>query len=247
MCFYYSITKRSVNGLIKGNLLKNEQLSLFEDHFIVNGFDHPLMPVITDDQPETIQQFQWGFLPSMVPNPAEFLNKYNTLNAKAEDVSQSKLYAESLMNRRCLVLCSGFFEWHQVKKQKVPYYITLKGDDLFVFAGIWNSSRDSLGNSIQSFSIITTAANELMATIHNTKKRMPLILTPDKATKWLESGLNLQQLEELMIPLPASEMKAHTIKKFIPADAKYLNTADIIAYYHYPAALDVLGVENTLF
>ncbi|MDP4189390.1 MAG: hypothetical protein Q8905_15175, partial [Bacteroidota bacterium] len=87
MCFYYSITKKSVNALVKGQIIKDDQLSLFNDQFIVNGFEHPLMPVITDEKPEEVQYFKWGFMPGKVKTlelGTEFLNKYNTLNAKAE-------------------------------------------------------------------------------------------------------------------------------------------------------------------
>jgi putative SOS response-associated peptidase YedK len=247
MCFYYSITKKSINKLVKGKLIKESQLSLFEEHYIVNGFDHPRMPVITDDRPNDIQQFQWGFLPGTVDDSKAFLGKYNTLNAKAEEAENSRLYSESLNQRRCLVLCSGFFEWKQVKKEKIPYYITLKDDEMFVFAGIWNNTTESKGNTIQSFSILTIGANELMAEIHNSKKRMPLILNPETARLWLKPNLSINELKELLKPLSSSEMKAHTIKKFIPSEAKNINISDIIAYYHYPVAQDVLTKSNTLF
>lgn len=224
------------------------QLSLWEDKYIVNGFEHPSMPVITNDNPDEIQYFQWGFLPinfETLEQANTFLGKYNTLNAKSEDIESSFLYVESFKHRRCLVLCSGFFEWKQVKKKKIPYYITLKNDEMFVFAGIWNESNDLKGNSIKSFSILTIEANELMANIHNTKKRMPLILTPEASKKWLQNDLSIEQLKSIIKPIPSSELKAHTIKKFLPAEAKNLNTADIIAYYNYPEISDIIG--NTLF
>jgi putative SOS response-associated peptidase YedK len=99
------------------------------------------MPVITAEKPGEIQYMQWGFLPSKVnsaDHAKEFLGQYNTLNAKAEGLESSKLYSESFQNRRCLVLCTGFFEWRKVKKEKVPYFISLKNDEMFVFAGLWN-------------------------------------------------------------------------------------------------------------
>lgn len=250
MCFYYSITKKSINTLVKGQVVKENQLSLFEEQYIVNGFDHPRMPIITDSNPDELSHCQWGFMPSKVNSLEDakaFLNNYNTLNAKAEEVSNSKLYADSFLNRRCLVLCSGFFEWREVKKEKIPYYITLKNDEIFVFAGIWNITTDTKGNTEKSFAILTIDANEFMAEIHNTKNRMPLILSPEDAKHWLTPNLSVEELNKIIKPLPSSEFKAHTIKKFLPANIKNLNSSDIIAYYNYPHIPDIFRKPDTLF
>lgn len=251
MCFYYSITKKSANTLIKSKIIKEEQLSLFQEYkVIINGFDHPRMPVITAEKPGEIQYMQWGFLPSKVnsaDHAKEFLGQYNTLNAKAEGVESSKLYSESFQNRRCLVLCTGFFEWRKVKKEKVPYFISLKNDEMFVFAGLWNRTINASGQPIDNYAIVTIEANELMATIHNEKKRMPLILSPDDAAKWLSSDLKTDELQPLIKPISSESMKAHTIKKFLPANAKNINTDDVIAYYNYPDIPDIMGAKDTLF
>jgi|WetSurMetagenome_2_1015567.scaffolds.fasta_scaffold298770_1 putative SOS response-associated peptidase YedK len=250
MCFYYSITKKSTNKLIKGKIIRDDQLSLFDEQYIVSGFEHPFMPVITDEHPDQIQHFRWGFLPSSVQNEeqaTEFLNKYSTLNAKIEDISGSKLYAPAFHQRRCLVLCSGFFEWQTVKKEKIPYFISLKDDEMFVFAGIWNRSIDSHGKEYFTYSILTVEANELMAEIHNSKKRMPLILKPETALKWIQPDLNEEELKKLIVPLPASEMKAHTIKKFVPSNSKLINNSDIIAFYNYPGIGEALSQKGLLF
>ena len=240
MCFYYSITKKPIDKLAKGKIIEDSQLSLFDEQYIVSGFDHPKMPIITDENPSEIQHFQWGFMPSIVQNRNAFLSKYSTLNANAERIESSKLFAESLSQRRCLVLCSGFFEWKKVKKEKVPYYISLKEDELFVFAGVWNTTIDSNREIVNSFAILTIEANELMADIHNTKKRMPLILSPESANRWLNPNLNKQEILDLIKPISADEMKAHTIKKFVPSDLKNCNTKEIFAYYHYPVIEDIL-------
>ena len=248
MCFYYAITKKSINSLIKGKIIRNDQLNLFEEKQIVNGFDHPFMPVITNDNPDEISMLKWGFLPNNVESKEkadEFLTKYSTLNAKSEDIENSKLYADSFKNRRCLVLCSGFFEWRKVKKDKIPYYIILKNDELFVFAGIWNETTYNNGQKIKTFSVLTIEANELMAKIHNTKLRMPLIISPEIAKQWLNSDLNTEQLKKLLTPIPSDDLKAHAIKKFIPYSTKNLITSDLIAYYNYPEIFGLLSDQET--
>ncbi|MDP4274616.1 MAG: hypothetical protein Q8907_10090, partial [Bacteroidota bacterium] len=74
----------------------------------------------------------------------------------------------------------------------------------------------------------------------NTKCRMPLILSPEKAKDWLNPGLSQEELGKLIRPLPSTEFKAHTIKKFLPSQSRILNSADIIAYYNYPHIPDII-------
>jgi len=249
MCFYYSITKKSINTLVKGSIIKETQLSLFEEKYIVNGFEHPKMPIVIDSNPTHISQVQWGFMPSQIKSIEhgfEFLGKYNTLNAKSEDITQSHLFSEAFAKQRCLVLCSGFFEWRKVKKEKVPYYISLNNDEMFVFAGIWNESTDVRGNKYLAFAILTTTANEIMSIIHNTKLRMPLILTPENAITWLSKEATPQQLLEVLKPNKSLKLKAHSIKKFMPNQTAKFNSNDIIAYYNYPEIFGLLSNQETI-
>ncbi len=250
MCFYYAVTHKNPHALVGKGIVKEEQLSLFDERHIVSGFDHPSMPLITSAEPDKISFFRWGMLPQSISSDEQakaFLNKYNTLNAKADEVFESRLYADAVLHRRCLVLCSGFFEWRMVKKEKIPYYISLKNDEMFVFAGIWSESVDKTGKKHQTFSVLTTEANEMMAEIHNTKKRMPVILTPDSAEQWLKPDLPVDEIRKLLIPLPSEQMKAHTIQKFIPSKANELNNPNIIAYYSYSAMNDLFTSNNSLF
>ena len=114
--------------------------------------------------------------------------KQYTLNAKIETLNEKPAFKNSVKNR-CLVIADGFYEWKWLdekgrKKQK--YLITLPDSDLFAFAGIWSEWQNkSTGEIINSYSIITTEANELMAEIHNSKKRMPVILTKKNEKDWL--------------------------------------------------------------
>ena len=237
MCFYYAIVKKNPRALIKSGVLNAKQLSLFDDHFLINGFEHPEMPLITDANPEEISFFRWGFVPENVSSEAEaanFLKSYNTLNANSDKVFESKIYSEPVLKQRCLVLCSGFFEWRKVKSKKVPYYITLKDDSLFAFAGIWSSWTDEAGRNNYTYSILTIDANELMAEVHNTKKRMPIILTPENAKKWIEPNLSEEEVRSMFLKVPSENLKAYTIKQFLPLSKNSKIDSEIIAYYNYP-------------
>ena len=114
---------------------------MFSDQQFVKGFDFPLMPVISSNKAESIQMFRWGFVPSHINSDEkakDFLNKYSTLNAKAETIFESRLYGEAIKTQRCLVLCSGFFEWRhknpgKKNSEKYPFYVSLKDEGMFVF------------------------------------------------------------------------------------------------------------------
>lgn len=242
MCFYYCLTKKNPSKLIENKIVKEEQLSLFNDTFIVNGFDNPAMPVITDDKPDEIQFFHWGIIPSWVKDmeTADSIRN-NTLNAKAETIFEKASFKYSIRKKRCLILCSGFFEWQKIKGKKYPYYISLENDEIFVFGGIWSTWTDKLtGEIFNTYSVITVEANEFVATIHNTKKRMPLILEPKDAIKWLDKSLSDDQIKDLMKPFDSKQMKAHTIQKFIPIKPDDSKNQEIIAYYYYPELVDLL-------
>ena len=241
MCFYYCLTKKNPSKLIENKIVKEEQLSLFNDTFLVNGFDNPAMPVITDDKPEEIQFFHWGLIPTWVKDneTAESIRN-NTLNAKAETIFEKASFKHSIIKKRCLILCSGFFEWQKIKGKKYPYYISLKDDEVFVFGGIWSSWADKeTGEIMNTYSIITVEANEFVSHIHNTKKRMPLILEPEDALKWISNTLSEKEIRYMMKPFDSSRMKAHTVLKFIPAKPEYSINKEVIAFYYYPELVDL--------
>ncbi|HBS88261.1 MAG: hypothetical protein A2W91_04355 [Bacteroidetes bacterium GWF2_38_335] len=251
MCFYYAIVKKKPEILVKKGVIDAKQLSLFDDKYYTAGFNHEKLPVITDDRPGEIQLFSWGLVPSWTADEekAAEMAKY-TLNAKSETVFEKASFKKSIKSRRCLILCSGFYEWQTVKqgkkKVKIPHYISLKDDELFVFAGIWDEWTNKASGEIEkTFSLITTEANELMAKIHNEKKRMPLILEADDAKKWIDKSLNENEIKSLMKPFASDKMKAHTISKLITSNEER-NTPDIQAYYYYPELKDMME-DSLLF
>ncbi len=134
--------------------------------------------VFCDQQYRVCELMRWGLIPSWSKGPDA---KFNMINARAESIEQKPAYREAFKQRRCLVPADGFYEWSGQSKPKQPYYIYEEGRSLFAFAGIWEQ-WSSPAQSINSFSIITTAANELMQNIH---QRMPVIIRPERFDEWL--------------------------------------------------------------
>lgn len=241
MCFYYAVVKTNTKALIDNGIISEKQLSLFEDKQFVKGFDFPLMPVISNDNPTNIQMFRWGFVPANTANTEKataFLNQYNTLNAKAENLFESRLFNEAIKKQRCLVLCSGFFEWrhknpNKSNSEKYPFYVSLKDGGMFVFGGIWEKFTDkTTGEIVHTYAIITTEANELMELVHNKKKRMPLIIEPEKAMRWLEADLSEDEIKNYLEPFDSDKLKATPIKKINPR-LQYEDDPGVTVYYHY--------------
>jgi len=151
----------------------------------INAFTFPKTPVIVNNFPETIQNLQWGLIPSWAKDSS--IQKY-TLNAKIETLSLKPSFKDTVENR-CLIIVDGFFEWQWLDlkgKKKQKYLITLPENEIFAFAGIYSDWLDKqTGEIIATYSIITTEANEIMSKIHNIKKRMPVVLSLENERKWL--------------------------------------------------------------
>lgn len=206
MCYHYS-RKAKKKELEKRYLKKIEGVG-WVDKIHVSGFEKDLFnPVVMKD---SIQSLKWGLIPHW--SKEESL-KFNTANAKCEDIENKASWRKPIRSQRCIVPATGFFEWREVAGQKYPYFISLKDQEVFSFAGIWDEwvNKDT-GEIIKSFSIITCEANELMSEIHNVKKRMPVILERDEEEKWLDD-IDLSEVKALLNQYDSDKMQAYTVAK----------------------------------
>jgi len=153
---------------------------------VYNGFQHPKTPIITNQKTDTIQLYNWGLIPFWAKDDGI---KKNTLNARMETIHEKPSFRNVVKNR-CLILADGFYEWQWLDekgKKKQKYELTLLENQAFAFAGLWSEWVDkSTGEIRYTYTILTTEANELMAKIHNTKKRMPVIVATDTEQNWLQ-------------------------------------------------------------
>ncbi len=193
MCFYTQ-QKDTIPKLQKRfNAVVNQPQMFLQSDFI-NGFSHPNLPVIINTASSIIQtDFHWGLLPTWT-NDITF--RKNTLNAKIETVTEKPSFT-NLLENRCLVIATAFYEWHWLddKGKNKQKYIIHGEDELFTFAGIYNTWTNPLnGENINTFTILTTAANQTMEYIHNHKKRMPIILKKDDEQKWLQGNIPLSEI-----------------------------------------------------
>ncbi|HTA82824.1 MAG TPA: SOS response-associated peptidase [Bacteroidia bacterium] len=180
----------------------------------VSGFAHPKLPVITSEENGKIQLMDWGLVPAWVKDEKTAAEMQNaTLNARSETLFEKPSF-RSIMKKRCLILVNGFYEWHHALKEKIPYYIHLKSSALFALGGLYDEwVNTNTGEIYKGFSIITVPANPLMAHIHNTKKRMPLILPSSTEKEWIAADINEQAVKSMISPYTEDDMEAEKIKE----------------------------------
>jgi putative SOS response-associated peptidase YedK len=148
-----------------------------------------------DDKRE-LTMMRWGLIPSWTKDPkkAPLLN-----NARGETVAEKPSFRSAFKSRRCIIPASGFYEWHREGKLKQPYYFRRPDERPIAFAGLWETWND-----IESCTIITTDANELMAQIHD---RMPVILAANDYDRWLNPATT--DAAKLLVPCPPDELTSY--------------------------------------
>lgn len=188
-----------------------------------------------------LRLMRWGLIPSWVGDESEAKDiMMKTFNARSETVATKPAFSGSFASRRCLVPVRGFFEWQHLGGRKIPWYITLRGEEIITLAGIWDSWSLQGGVTLDTFSVVTTRANELMEEIHNTKKRMPVILPRAAEKTWLGEEASAEVLTGLMEPVASGMLEAHTISPLITNIRADRNRPELIMPYSYP-------VQGTLF
>jgi len=172
---------------------------------VFNGFEFPKTPIITNEEPDRVQLYSWGLIPHWANDTV--IRTY-TLNAKIETLTEKPSFRD-VVNNRCLILSDGFFEWQwrdSKGKNKQKYLIQVPNKELFTFAGIWSEWVNPATGILQkTYSIVTTEANEVMAEIHNIKKRMPVILPEKLEHDWLNK-MPIQDFSHLPVELLTSKI-----------------------------------------
>lgn len=172
---------------------------------------------------------RWG----LIPHWAENRKGRPNINARAETAAERPAFRDSLRRRRCLVPASGFYEWGPKAAGRRPYYITLADRSPMAFAGIWSSWKDpETGRWIRSCAVITTRANEAVASIHT---RMPVILPPRHWDLWLDRDITAPEaVEPVLAPAPASRIArrpvstlVNNVRNNLPENISPLETAPL--------------------
>lgn len=156
-----------------------------------------------------LDMLHWGLVPFWAKDAKI---GYKMINARAETLAEKPAFRNAFKKRRCLIAADGFFEWRHTGKIRQPFFVQLKNGAVFGFAGLWESWDSPDGNIIESCTIITVPANELIREIHD---RMPVILQPDQYETWLCNPESKHSLNNLLKPYPAEEMETYPVSSLV--------------------------------
>lgn len=207
MCYVYicGFNIQELADRYDAQIVEKQKITVFN-----SAFDRPILPIITENPKKRIEFFQWWLVPFWAK---EEKIKFNTANARAEELFQKVSYSEPIKKRRCLIPFSAFIEWKDLNGVKHPYFIKNSRHKISSFAGIWDRwTNQKSKNILNSFSIITTKTNEFMSEISNKSFRMPLILDIKNEEKWLKAK-SRNQIESLLKPFKGENLIAYPLKK----------------------------------
>jgi putative SOS response-associated peptidase YedK len=177
----------------------------------------PSQPVIaaratSTDCGREIALLRWGLIPSWSKDPA-IGNRL--INARAETASEKPSFRNAFRRHRCLIPTNGFYEWQRLERGKQPYFVRMRDERLFAFAGLWDRWESPDAGVIETCTILTTAANTVLAPIHD---RMPVILPQTDYGRWLDPALlNTDSLAPLLVPFPPEDMLAFPVSSRVNA------------------------------
>ncbi len=149
-------------------------------------------------------KLRWGLVPGWfkeVPSGSPMIN------ARSETANEKASFRNAFRRRRCLVPADGFFEWEKREKRKQPFHFRMSDGSVFAFAGLWEHFQQE-DTEIESFTILTCSANELVGRIH---ERMPVILPPERYNLWLDSSAPTEALDSLLAPFDPDGMVSYPV------------------------------------
>lgn len=177
---------------------------------------------LSKDNNKEFINLKWGLVPFWAKDES-FASKL--INARSETLSKKASYREAYKTRRCLIPASGFYEWEKTSSGKQPHYYYLREKEVFGFGGLWEEWLDKESDElVESCTIITTEANELLEKIHN---RMPVIINQTDYENWLDNekfdkssnGIFFEQF-------PANKMASHKVSRKVNSPVN--NTAELV-------------------
>lgn len=207
-----------------------------------NAYAVPVWPLLTAQQPDALTMHIWGMIPGWVKTVDDAKKlRTMTINCRYETMYEKPSFRGAAgAGRRCLIPVSGFFEWHTQGKQKYPFYIHPQKEEIVSIAGLWDEWADpATGEVHYTYTMLTQPANELMAKIHNSKKRMPCLLTRAQEREYLRPALEPKEVLELLaIPYATEALRAYSVSKLITSRTEPTDVPAVLQPHTYPELSD---------
>ena len=153
---------------------------------------------------------KWGLVPAWAKDASIGAK---LINARAETVTEKPSFREAFKKRRCIIPADGFYEWQRTGWRKQPFFFQMRDESPFGFAGLWEQWRAVGGKMLETCTILTTEANEILRPVHD---RMPVILRPEDCDLWLDEDVRKLDLrKDLLRPYPSSEMVSYPVSTLV--------------------------------
>jgi putative SOS response-associated peptidase YedK len=192
--------------------------------------------VVACDGPRRLVPAAWGLIPTWARRQTGGRPFKPLINARSETAAHKPSFRDAVKRRRCLVIADGYYEWQREGRRKTPHYIRARGVRALTFAGLWAPGDDD--DPVRTFAILTTAADELIAPIHD---RMPIILGAEARARWLASGdLSPAQAEAILHSADSPAMQAHPVTSAVGSPS-FDEPACIESVARQPSLFDRLG------
>ena len=220
----------------------------FQPVYHANAYQFPAWPILTRQSPDKLRMVHWGLIPPWTRNRDDAADiRTKTINARSETIYEKPSYRSAAQaGRRCLIPVTGFYEWYTSghpaggtparSAKKFPFYITTNDQKIASIAGLWDEWPDpETGELFPTYTLLTTDANPLLAAIHNTKKRMPCVLTLEAERTWLHDELTeADALALLADAYPAHRMHSYSISKRITSRTEPSDVPEVLTPSEYP-------------
>ncbi len=165
-------------------------------------------------QPYRGTLMHWGLVPAWSKDIAIAAS---LINARSETANEKPSFRHAFRRRRCLIPADGFYEWQKANTAsgaaKQPFLIQRADEQTFARAGRYETWMDEHGNELDTCTILTCPANEMIRDLH---ERMPVILPPEHWSRWLTTDeTEAHTLHPLLQPLPAEEMTYYPVSPYV--------------------------------
>lgn len=210
MCGRYTLAS-TTPGQLRARFPLGESVEIRRRFNVAPGDD--VLAVVERAGAQAGELLRWGFVPPWATDPSV---GFKMINARAETVADKPAYRDAFRRHRCLIVADGFYEWERDGARR-PFHIRRADGEPFAFAGLRTAWKDPQGEWMRSCTIVTTQANEAIASIH---PRMPVILDRDDEATWLDPEAPVEQLQTLLHPLAVEQTRARPVSKAVN-DARY--------------------------
>ena len=221
MCLCVLVVFRIYLGMCGRKTLTKGKMEIIEELSIQiwdDSFDHQpnynvaptqTLPILLYDRWRIVKPMRWGLIPGWAKDPG---NLPIFINARSETLSEKRSFSNLLAANRCVVITDGYYEWRKTVPGKQPYYITKPDRSIMPMAGLWSQATDSQGNTVFTYTVITSAANDQLEFIH---PRMPVVLNGEELDAWMDcKSNNFDQVQSILKPY-REELLAYPVSKYV--------------------------------